>query len=278
MTYLESDNMTNNIFGMIAYVEIKISHCIWWNWQNLWWKLNTLYWGQTFYLWWFWIDKIVGRQHKSCDCAHQFTRHSNRSALFTTSMALRWILFCAMKTIGIYIILVGIFYQLLIQTFSFSCNIYLTIGNIFITTHLIMMFLPYIFHIINCNFDLINPSKLINSKRQPRHNLLNKYRKKLYGRKIKIMGFFTTNIQLVEKTDEATYLIKKKLSDNWADLFKKIWTATKRIPVQHRETMENTDRLFRGKLQGQQQLAYWLFRWILQGKLQLTYWPLRGRT
>ena len=38
------------------------------------------------------------------------------------------------------------------------------------TIHLIMMFLPYIFHIINCYFKFINPSWLLNNKQQPFRN------------------------------------------------------------------------------------------------------------
>ena len=83
-------------------------------------------------------------------------------------MALGLIIFCAMKALGSYIILVGIFYELLIQTFRFSRNIYLTINNMIITTHLIMMFLPSIVHILNFYFEFINTSWLLNSKQQPR--------------------------------------------------------------------------------------------------------------
>ena len=119
-------------------------------------------------------------------------------------MALGWILFCAMKTLGSYVILVGIFYQLLIQTFSFSSNIYLTIDKMIITTHLIMMFLPSIVHIIKFYFEFINTSWLLNSKRHPRQNLLKRYRKKFYRRKIKTRRFFPTNNELLENTDEAT--------------------------------------------------------------------------
>ena len=135
-------------------------------------------------------------------------------------MALGWILFCAMKTLGSYIILVGIFYQLLIQNFSFSRNIYLTINNMIITTHLIMMFLPSIVHIINFYFGFINLSWILNSKQQPRQNLLNIYRKQLYRLKIKIRRFFPTNNQVLEKNDEATRPKTNKLPDNWDNLFR----------------------------------------------------------
>ena len=163
-----------------------------------------MYWGQTFYIWWFWRAKRVGQPHKFCNCDHQIPRHSKRSALFTTSMARGWILFFAMKTLRSYIILVGIFYQLLIQTFSFSSKIHLIIDNMSITTHLIMMFFPSIVHIINWYFEFINPSWLLNSKRQqPRRNLLKIYRKQFYGQK-NIKKFFPTNNQFLEKTDEAT--------------------------------------------------------------------------
>ena len=119
-------------------------------------------------------------------------------------MYLGWILFCAMKTLGSYIIPVGIFYQLLIKKISFSCNIYLTIDNMIITTHVIMMLYPSIFHNLNCYFESIKISWLLNSNRQPCQNLLKKYRKQLYRQKIKISKFFQTNNQLLEKTDETT--------------------------------------------------------------------------
>ena len=57
-------------------------------------------------------------------------------------------------------------YQLLIQKFSFSSNIYLAIKNMIITTLLIMMLLISIVHILNFCFEFINPSWLLNSKRQ----------------------------------------------------------------------------------------------------------------
>ena len=101
-------------------------------------------------------------------------------------MALGWILFFAMKKLGSYIIPVGICYQLLIQFFSFSRKIYLPIDNMIITIHLIVLFLPSVVHILNCYFGFINSPWLLNSKRQPRQNLLKRYRKLLYQRKIKI--------------------------------------------------------------------------------------------
>ena len=145
-------------FLVLSHLWRKISHCIWWNWQKLWWKRNPFWWGKNFYLWWLWTAKIIERSHKSCDCDHQVNRHSKRSALFITLMDLGWIIFCAMKTQGSYIILVKIFYQLLIQTFIFSRNIYLTINNMITTTHLIIIFLPSIVHILNLYFAFINPS------------------------------------------------------------------------------------------------------------------------
>ena len=129
-------------------------------------------------------------------------------------MALVWILFRAMRTPGSYIILVGIFYQLLIQTFSFYRNIYLSIDN------MIMMFLPFIVHIINCYFEFISPSWLLNSKQQHCQHLLKRYRNQFYQHKIKSRKFFSTNNQLLEKTDEATCPITNKLPYNWKYLFK----------------------------------------------------------
>ena len=74
------------------------------------------------------------------------------------SMDLGWILFFTMKTLGNCIILVEIFYQLLIQMFSFSHNIYHPIDNMIIIIHFIMLFLSYIVYIQNCYFESINPS------------------------------------------------------------------------------------------------------------------------
>ena len=125
-----------------------------------------------------------------------------------------------METPGSYIIIVGIFYQLLIQTFSFSRNIYLTIDNMIITTHLVMVFLSFIVHIINCYFKFINQSWTINSKQQPFQNLLKRYRKQLHRQKIKTRKFFPTKNQLLEKTDEATRPTTNKLSDNWDNIVK----------------------------------------------------------
>ena len=136
------------------------------------------------------------------------------------SMVLGWILFLATKIPGSYIILVGIFYQLLIQNFSFSCNIYLTIDNIIIKTHLIMMLLPSMVHIINWCFESINPSWLLNSKQQPHKNLLKRYRNQFYRQKIKIRKFFPTKNQPLENTNEATWPITNKPPDNCGDLFK----------------------------------------------------------
>ena len=137
-------------------------------------------------------------------------------------MALGWILYCAMKTLGSYILLVEIFYQLLIQTLSFSRNIYLTIDNMIIITHLIMIFLTSIVHIQNHCFEFINPHWLLNNKGRSCQNMLKIYRKQLYQQKLKIRKFFPTNNQLLEKTDEATRPKTNKLSDNWDDLFKNI--------------------------------------------------------
>ena len=100
-------------------------------------------------------------------------------------MALWWIIFGAMEKLGSYIILVRIFYQILIQTFSSSGNIYLTIDNTIITTHLIIMLLPYIFHILSWYFESVNPYWLLNSKRQPWQKHLKRYIKQFYQRKNK---------------------------------------------------------------------------------------------
>ena len=118
-------------------------------------------------------------------------------------MALGWIIFCAMKTLISYIILVRIFYQLLIQTFSFSSNIYLTIESMITTNQFIIMFLPSIVYILKSYFEFINPSWLLSRKRQPRQKLLKIYRKQFYWRKIKTRNSFPTNNQLLEKTNEA---------------------------------------------------------------------------
>ena len=73
-----------------------------------------------------------------------------------------------------------------------------------ITTHFIIMFLPSIVYIINFYFEFIKPSWLLNSKRQPRQNLLKINRNKLYRRKIKTRKFFPTDNKLIENTDETT--------------------------------------------------------------------------
>ena len=125
-------------------------------------------------------------------------------------MDLLWILFCAMKTLGSYIILVGIFYQLLIQLFIFYRNIYLPTDNMITTFHLIMIFLTSIFNILNCYFKFINPSQLLNTKQKPLQNLLKRYRKRLYQQKIKIRKFIPTNNQLLEKTDKANRPMTKR--------------------------------------------------------------------
>ena len=126
---------------------------------------------------WFWTAKRVGRPHKSCNFPHQVPRHSKILTLFTMMMALGWVLFCTMKTLGSYIILIVIFYQFLIRNFSFSKNIYLTMDSMIITTHLIMMFLLYIVHHTNLYFELFNPSWILNSKQQPCQFVLKRYRK-----------------------------------------------------------------------------------------------------
>ena len=122
--------------------------------------------------------KEQGGHIKSATLPAQVPRYLNGSELFTIPMAMGWILFCAMKTLCSYIIIVEIFYQLLIQIFSFYHNIYLTIDNLIITTHLI---------ILNLYFDFINQSWPLNSKGKPCQNLLNRYRKPFYRQK-KISG------------------------------------------------------------------------------------------
>ena len=192
-------------------------------------------------------------------------------------MALGRILFCAMKTPGSYIILVGIFYQLLTQTFSFSRNIYLTIDNMIITIHLIMMLLPFIVHILNCYFEFINPSWLRNRKGQPCQFFFKRYRKQLYRRKIK-PGSFSQEKPTAWKYRWINSPNNKQTTRQLGRSFQKpLWTATREIPVQHLKTMEKPNWLFRRRPQGKQQLTYWLFRGRPQGKRQLIYWIFRGR-
>ena len=133
-------------------------------------------------------------------------------------MDLVWILFCAMKKLGSYIILVGIFYKLLIQIFRFSCNIYLPIDNTIITCHLITILLPSILHIINCYLEFIKPSWLLNRKLQPRQNLLKRYRKQFYQQKMKNRKFSPTNNQLLKNTDKATHPMTKRHPEISRDL------------------------------------------------------------
>ena len=74
--------------------------------------------GETLYLWWIWTVKRSDQPHTSCDCSHQIPLHSIRSSLLKSSMDLVWIIFYAIKILGSYIILVGIFinswYKLLV--------------------------------------------------------------------------------------------------------------------------------------------------------------------
>ena len=135
-------------------------------------------------------------------------------------MSLGWITFCTMKTLSSYIILMEIFYQLLIKRFSFSRNIYLTINNMIVTNNFIMMFLPCTAHSLNCYFEFINPSCLLNNKPQFRQFVLKRDRKQLYRKKIKSSKFFTTNNQQIENIDEVTHPITTKLQENWYYLFK----------------------------------------------------------
>ena len=78
-----------------------------------------------------------------------------------------------------------------------------------IRIHLIMLFLPSIVHIVNLYFGFINSPLIFNIKQQPRWNLLKKYRKRLYRKKIKTRNFCPTNNQLLEKTDKSTFLMTK---------------------------------------------------------------------
>ena len=131
-------------------------------------------------------------------------------------MALVWILFFTIKTLGSYIIPVEIFYQLLIQMFSFLAKIYLPIDNTIITIHLIMLLLPSIFHIQNWYFDLIKSPWLLNSKQQPHQFSLKRYRERFYRRRIKIRKFIPTNNQTLEKTNKAICPMKKRHPEiNW---------------------------------------------------------------
>ena len=49
---------------------------------------------------------------------------------------------------------------------------------------------------------------------------MKRYKKQLHRRKIKTRKLFPTNNQLLEKIDEATRPITKKLPDNWGDILK----------------------------------------------------------
>ena len=80
------------------------------------------------------------------------------------SLSLGWIMFSTMKKLGSYIILVKIFYQILIQIFSFSGTIYLHINKVIIKIHLIIIFLPSIVHIIYLCVRFINSPWLLNIK------------------------------------------------------------------------------------------------------------------
>ena len=165
------------------------------------------------YFWWFWVVKILRRLHKSCDCENQAPINSRISALFKTSMALGWTIFFTMKTLGSYVILVVIFYQLLQQIFGFNWKIHLLIDNITITIHVIMLCLPYIAHILNWYFKFIKSLLIFNSKQQPRQNLLKKSRKRFYRQKIKIRYFSPTKYHLLENTNKWTHPTTKQHSE-----------------------------------------------------------------
>ena len=110
----------------------------------------------------------------------------------------------------------GNIYQLLIQTFSSSLNMYFPINSMIIIFQLIMLFLPSIVHILNFYFDFINQSWLLNSKWRPRQILLNRYRKWLYWRKIQIRKLWPTNNQMLENTNKATRsMTKQHPKINW---------------------------------------------------------------
>ena len=138
-------------------------------------------------------------------------------------MPLGWIIFCTMKALGRCIILVGIFYQLLIQFYTFSHKIYLPIDNIIIKSHLIMLCLLSIFHILHWYFEFVNSPWILNCKQQPRQKLLNRYRKQFYWEKLKIRWFRSTNNQLIEKTDEATCPMTKRHPEINQDLFSNLY-------------------------------------------------------
>ena len=84
---------------------------------------------------------------------------------------------------------------------------------------LIVLFLPSIVNIINWYFEFINPSCILNSKKQPCQKLLKRYRKRFYQQKIKIRKFIPTNNQLLENTDEVTRPMTKQHPEISQDLF-----------------------------------------------------------
>ena len=119
-------------------------------------------------------------------------------------MSQGWIIFCTMKTIGSYVILVQIFYQILLQFSSFSHKIHISINKQIITINLIVLFWPSVDHSLNWYFELIKSPLILNSKRRPHQNVLKKYRKWFYQQNIKIRKFCPTNNQLLEKIEEYT--------------------------------------------------------------------------
>ena len=124
-------------------------------------------------------------------------------------MELGWIIFCTMKTIGNYVILVGTFYQLLLQIFSFSLKIHPPIENMIIKIYSIMLFLPSIVKILNFYFKFINSPLIFNSKWQP-HRIFWKYRKWFYRWNLKIRSFSPTDNQLLENNDESNFPMTKQ--------------------------------------------------------------------
>ena len=101
-------------------------------------------------------------------------------------------------------ILVGTFYQLLLQTFFFARKNYPPVDNIVISVYIGMLFLPNIAYKTNHYYNFLPPFLRNNGKRKPRRNIFKQYSKQFYRRKIKIRNFSQKNKKLLKHTDEST--------------------------------------------------------------------------
>ena len=97
MASLKSNSMTDEIFGMFASVK-KNHHVASDELEGIF-NTNAIHCKEAKHYtfddseW----SKKLGQLHKSCNYAHQVPRHPKKSALFTKSMVLGWIIFFTIK-------------------------------------------------------------------------------------------------------------------------------------------------------------------------------------